>query len=454
MALNEGDALRVAIIGSGPSGFFAVEALLKAGIPVVVHLFDRLPTPFGLVRGGVAPDHPKIKLVTRAWEKTATNPAFAFWGNVEVGRDLRLDELRRFYDAVLFTSGAASDRRMNIPGEDLQGSHAATEFVGWYNGHPDYAARAFDLDAPAAVVIGQGNVAMDVARMLAKTADELKGTDVASHALTAFVNSQVRDIYIVGRRGPAQAKFTPPELRELGELPDADVVVNAKDLLLSSADESEVVQEQYIAKNMALLRQMSTRPSQGKPRRVHLCFKLSPVRIESTDGRVASMVLERTRLVGEAGAQQAVGTQETIEIPCGLVFRSVGYQGTPIDGVPFDAKSGTIPNVSGRVTSDGKIVPGLYTAGWIKRGPSGVVGTNKPDAVESVEKLLEDKDALARAPERSSAGLLALLASRNVLPVSFAAWQKIDAIERANGKALGKPREKLARWEELLRAAR
>ena len=454
MANADSDALRVAIIGGGPSGFFAAEALFKSGVPVTVDLFDRLPTPFGLVRGGVAPDHPKIKSVTKAWEKTAQNPGFTFWGNVEIGRDVKLAELKRFYDAVIFTSGAETDRRMDIPGEDLEGSHAATEFVGWYNGHPDYAHRKFALDSEAAVIIGQGNVAMDVSRLLAKTADELKSTDVATHALAAFADSRVKDIYIVGRRGPAQAKFTSPELRELGELAVADAVVLPNDLALSSADEGEVAADNVVAKNLDLLRELAERTSHGKQRRVHLCFKLSPVRIEGKDGRVCSIVLEKTKLEGEAGAQRAVGTGETVEIPCGLVFRSVGYKGKAIDGVAFDAKSGTIPNVNGRVTVDGKSLPGLYVAGWIKRGPSGVIGTNKPCAVESVEKLLEDRASLPRAPSREASGLKALLADRKVEPVSFADWQRIDAVEQERGKALGKPREKLTRWEELLRAAR
>ena len=452
MANPDSGALRVAIIGGGPSGFFAADALLKAG--TLVDLFDRLPTPFGLVRGGVAPDHPKIKSVTKAWDKTAQHPGFAFWGNVEIGRDLTVRELLRWYDAVLFTSGAETDRKMDIPGEDLQGSHAATEFVGWYNGHPDYAGRKFALDSEAVVVIGQGNVAMDVARLLAKTAEELKSTDVAADALAAFADSRVQDIYIVGRRGPAQAKFTSPELRELGELVAADAVVLPHDLQLSSADEGELSTDAAAAKNVELLRELAARVPEGKRRRVHLCFKMSPVRIEGQDGRVRSIVLEKTRLEGSAGAQKAIGTGETVEIPCGLVFRSVGYKGKAIEGVPFDAKSGTIPNVKGQVTLDGQPVVGLYVAGWIKRGPSGVIGTNKPCALETVEQLLLDAASLPRAPERDVSGLRTLLADRKVEPVSFASWQKIDAVEQESGKALGKPREKLTRWEDLLKAAR
>ncbi|OGQ17693.1 MAG: NADP oxidoreductase [Deltaproteobacteria bacterium RBG_16_71_12] len=458
MTTTTADQLRVAIIGCGPSGFFAADALTKANVPVKIDLFDRLPTPFGLVRFGVAPDHPKIKTVTKAWEKTAQHPAVSFFGNVEIGRDLPLDELRQHYDAVLFTSGAETDRKMDIPGEDLPGSHPATQFVGWYNGHPDYADRRYGLDAEAAVVIGQGNVAMDVARMLAKTVAEIQPTDTAAHALSAFATSKVKDVFIIGRRGPAQAKFTTPELRELCELAEADFIVNESDLALSAVDEEELKDPDNAtaAKNVELLREhLKTHPpgSGTKPRRVHLLFRLSPIKIEEKGGRVGAIVLEKNRLEGKANSQKAVGTGETITIPCGLVFRSVGYKGKQIPGVPFDAKSGTIPNVAGRVTVDGKQVPGLYTAGWIKRGPSGVIGTNKACAVETVNHLLADRESLPKAQGRDSAAVSALLSARGVKVISFADWQKIDAAEIERGKAKGKARDKVATWAELLEAA-
>ncbi|MBI1945346.1 MAG: FAD-dependent oxidoreductase [Deltaproteobacteria bacterium] len=458
MTTTSSDQLRVAIVGCGPSGFFAADALTKANVPVKVDLFDRLPTPFGLVRFGVAPDHPKIKTVTKAWDKTAQHPAVSFFGNVEIGRDLSLDELRQHYDAVLFTSGAETDRKMDIPGEDLKGSHPATQFVGWYNGHPDYADRQYGLDAEAAVVIGQGNVAMDVARMLAKTVAEIQPTDTAAHALAAFGGSKVKDVYIIGRRGPAQAKFTTPELRELCELAEADFILKESDLALSAADEEELKDpdNSTSAKNVELMREhcKAHPPGSGtKPRRVHLLFRLSPTKIEEKSGRVGAIVLEKNRLEGKANSQKAVGTGETITIPCGLVFRSVGYKGKPIPGVPFDAKSGTIPNVAGRVTVDGKQLPGLYTAGWIKRGPSGVIGTNKACAVETVTHLLADRESLPKAKGRDTAAVTALLASRGVKVVSFADWQKIDAAEIERGKAKGKARDKVATWAELLSAA-
>ncbi|MCC7073540.1 MAG: NADP oxidoreductase [Deltaproteobacteria bacterium] len=452
------DQLRVAIVGCGPSGFFAADALTKTNIPVKVDMFDRLPTPFGLVRFGVAPDHPKIKTVTKAWEKTAQHPAVSFFGNVEIGRDLSLAELRQHYDAVLFSSGAETDRRMGVPGEDLKGSHPATQFVGWYNGHPDYAEQQYGLDAEAAVVIGQGNVAMDVARMLAKTVAEIEPTDTAAHAIDAFAKSKVKDVYIVGRRGPAQAKFTTPELRELCELSEADLVINEADLVLSAADEEELKDpdNSTSAKNVELMREhLRAHPagSGTKPRRVHLLFRLGPTKLEEKNGRVGAIVLEKNRLEGRANNQKAVGTGETITIPCGLVFRSVGYKGKQIPGVPFDDKSGTIPNDKGRVSEGGTVVPGLYTAGWIKRGPSGVIGTNKACAVESVTNLLADRERLPKVPGRDTAAVSALLASRGVKVVSFADWSKIDAAEIERGKAKGKARQKVATWGELLAAA-
>lgn len=452
------DQLRVAIVGCGPSGFFAADALTKANVPVKVDMFDRLPTPFGLVRFGVAPDHPKIKTVTKAWEKTAQHPAVSFFGNVEIGRDLTLAELRQHYDAVLFTSGAETDRKMGVPGEDLTGSHPATQFVGWYNGHPDYADQKYGLDAEAAVVIGQGNVAMDVARMLAKTVAEIEPTDTAAHAITAFGASKVKDVYIVGRRGPAQAKFTTPELRELCELAEADLVITEADLALSAADEEELKDpdNSTSAKNVELMKEhVKAHPagSGKKPRRVHLLFRLGPTKLEEKGGRVGAIVLEKNRLEGKANNQKAVGTGETITIPCGLVFRSVGYKGKQIPGVPFDDKSGTIPNVGGRITEGGTAVPGLYTAGWIKRGPSGVIGTNKACAVETVNNLLADRAGLPKAAGRDTAAVSALLSSRGVKVVSFADWQKIDAAEIERGKAKGKARQKVATWRELLAAA-
>lgn len=443
--------VRVAIVGSGPSGFYAAEPLLKSTEPLcVVDMFERLPTPYGLVRGGVAPDHPKIRTVVRVYEQLAQHERFRFLGNVHVGRDVSIEELRRYYDAVIFAYGAETDRRLGVPGEDLPGSYTATSFVAWYNGHPDYADAVFDLSQETAVIIGVGNVALDVARILAKTPDELKQTDIAAHALEALGTSCVKNIYVVGRRGPAQAAFTPLELKELGELAACEPIVDPNDLNLDEASQAETAADRNAARNVEILREFAARtPSPDKPRRLYLKFLLSPVSILG-ETHVTGIRLERNRLEGTPGNLKARGTGETIEIPCGLVFRSIGYKGIPMPGVPFDERRGIIPNREGRVLSDDAVVPGLYVVGWIKRGPSGIIGTNKPDSLETVKHLLEDVPHLSPCPERNTDALCALLRARGIRVVSFADWKKIDAAEQARGQALGKPREKFVRVEEML----
>jgi ferredoxin--NADP+ reductase len=433
-------ALRVAVVGSGPAGFYAAGALLAADLPVEVDLIERLPTPWGLVRLGVAPDHPKIKSVSRAFERIALQPGFRFLGNVEVGRDVQHAELLDLYDAVVYAVGAQSDRRMGIPGEDLPGSWAATEFVAWYNGHPDFQHLEFDLSGERAVVIGNGNVAVDVARMLALTPEELAPTDTTDAAIEAFVSAGIREIVMVGRRGPAEAAFTTPELQELGELAGADVVVDPADL--EGAEPTDTNSE----RNLAVLREYAVREPEGKPKRLVLRFLASPVEISGAD-RVEAIELVRNRLVtDESGTPRAVATGERETLSCGIVFRSVGYRGVALPGVPFDEETGTIPNDRGRVS------PGLYVAGWIKRGPSGVIGTNKKDATETVELLLED---LREAPrkDRSADEVEALLLERGVRLVVYEGWTSIDDVERAAGEKLGRPRIKLCTWDELLDAA-
>lgn len=438
------ETLRIAIIGSGPSGFYAAEALFKSGKNVQVDMFEKLPVPFGLVRSGVAPDHPKIKNVTRIYDKLASDPRFRFWGNVNIGEDLQVDELKPFYHALIFTSGAASDRRLGIPGEDLKHSYTATEFVAWYNGHPEYRDRQFDLSKETAVIIGQGNVAVDVCRILAKSVDELKQTDIAQHALEALSESKIKDIYMIGRRGPAQAAFTPQEAKELGELGISDVVLKAEDLNLSAVDEEELLQADkgHNRKNIEILRELAQRPVGNKGRRLHIAFFLSPVELRGT-AELEEIVLERNALSGEAGRQKATGTGEKVVLPAGLLFRSVGYRGTAMPGVPFHEAWGVFPNEKGRIEL------GLYTAGWIKRGPSGIIGTNKPDSVETVEQVLADAENLSCAQPDSEA-LARLLQERGVRVVSYADWQKIDAAEIARGQEIGKPREKFTRIAEML----
>jgi len=432
------DALRVAIVGSGPAGFYAAGALLAGDRSVEVDMFERLPTPWGLVRLGVAPDHPKLKTVSRAFEKIAERPGFRFLGNVEVGRDVGHEDLVRLYDAVIYAVGAQTDRRLGIPGEDLRGSWPATEFVAWYNGHPDYQELDFDLDVERAVVIGVGNVAIDVARLLALTPDELGCTDTSDQAIAAICASSLKEIVVVGRRGPAQAAFTNPELIELGELAGADVVVDPADL------EGAVATDTNSERNLDVLREYAAREPSGKPKRLVLAFLRSPVAILGMD-RVESVELVRNVLDAE---NRAVATDERETLSCGLVFRSVGYRGVALPSVPFDEGSGTIANEGGRVE------PGVYAAGWIKRGPTGVIGTNKKDAAETVELLLEDF-AAGRLPrsEATAADVDALLDERGVRRVLYAGWQSIDELERAAGEKAGRPRVKLCTWDELLDAA-
>jgi len=444
-------SLRVAIVGSGPAGFYAADALLKSEDPQVeVDVIDRLPTPWGLVRLGVAPDHENIKAVSRAFERTAARAGFRFFGNVEVGSSVTHDELLQIYDAVVYTVGAQTDRRLGIPGEDLPGSWAATEFVAWYNGHPDFQDREFDLSHERVVVIGNGNVAIDCARMLALTAEELAPTDTLDEAADAIVNSGIKEILMLGRRGPVQAAFTPPELKELGELAGAEPVVDPKDLELDPASEAELEHDRERARrNFELLQEYAAREPEGKPRRIVLRFLVSPLRILGDD-RVEAVEIVRNELVEEEGRIVARPTGETEVVPAGLVLRSVGYKGVALPGVPFDERSGTIPNDRGRVEGAER----TYAAGWIKRGPSGVIGTNKKDATETIELLLED--ARAGRLERARSGLLLeeLLDEKGVEYVEYEGWQAIDAAEREAGAPLGRPRVKLTAWEKLLETGR
>jgi ferredoxin/flavodoxin---NADP+ reductase len=449
---SEANPLQVAVVGSGPSGFYAAEALLKSGRTVYVDLIERLPAPFGLVRYGVAPDHPKLKEAILAYQGIARLPRFALLANVTVGRDVTVEELLAHYHAVLLAYGAETDRRLGVPGEDLAGSHTATEFVAWYNGHPEYRDRHFDLSADVAAIVGQGNVAADVCRILAKSVDELRGTDIAEHALDALAASRVREIHVIGRRGPAQAKFTNKELKELGELANctAEVDPGALELNAESRAELEAKTSFISAKNVQILRDFASRPRGGKPRRLILHFLKSPAKLVGA-GRLQEVVLERNRLEGAPFEQVARSTGVTESLACGLLFRSIGYGGMPIRGVPFDAKRGTIPTRWGRVVDGADAsIPGLYAAGWIKRGPTGIIGTNRADSVASVKSLLADVPTLPQEARMGSKGIAALLAARGVRPVCYDDWQAIDAEEVARGLPKGKPREKFTRVNEML----
>ncbi len=448
--------LRVAIVGSGPAAFYAAGALLASeDPPVEVDMIERLPTPWGLVRLGVAPDHPQLKSVSRAFEKISARPGFRFLGNVEVGRDVCHDELAALYDAVLYAVGSQSDRRLGIPGEDLPGSWAATELVAWYNGHPDFQHLVFDLSHERAVVIGNGNVALDVARMLALTREELAPTDTTDAAIEAIVSSGIREIVILGRRGPVQAAWTSTELGELGELAGADVVVDPAELELDAASEAELESaSNVVQRNLEILRDFAAREPVGKPKVVRLRFRASPLAILGEERVEAVEVVHNLLEPDGRGSVRAVPTDEHEAIPCGVVFRSVGYRGVALPDVPYEERSGTIPNDGGRVLGpDGGAIAGVYCAGWIKRGPTGVIGTNKKDATETVELLLEDARA-GRLRVRSGMSVDDLLAERGVYVVMYRGWESIDAAEKARGEPQGRPRVKLATWDELLAASR
>lgn len=447
MSSPDAAPLRAAIVGAGPSGFYAADQLLKAGFEV--DLYDALPTPFGLVRAGVAPDHPKIKSVTRVYAKTAKHEAFRFFGGVRLGGDVSREELLERYHAVLYAVGTATDNRLGIPGEDRPGSHAATEFVAWYNGHPDYADEAFDLNGGRAVVIGNGNVAIDVARMLVLHPDELAPTDTADHAIEAFGEATVEEVILLGRRGPAEAAFTNPELRELGELARADVIVDPAQLE-GVAEPEDTTQR----RNVEILRDYAAREPQGKSHRIELRFLRSPVEIlgEGDDGPVTGIRVAINELVEEGGRVRAVPTGEEEVIECGLVLRSIGYRGTPLPGIPFDERRGLIRNLGGRVCEeDGAPCRGEYVVGWIKRGPSGVIGTNKKDAADTVARIAEDVEAGAlNAPALPDAAeCAAWLAERVPDLVTWEGWEAIDAHESAEGEPLGRPRVKLVRTDRM-----
>ena len=446
-AFSESRPLWVAVIGSGPSGIYAAEALIKqSDIPVRVDVFDQLPTPYGLVRYGVAPDHQTIKSVTKVMQKVLQDPRVRFFGHVNFSTDLHHADLKRLYDAVVYTVGASSDRNLGIPGETLPQSLSATEFVAWYNGHPGYAHRTMPLGIEGVAVVGVGNVAVDVTRVLAKSVEELSKSDIADHALEALAHSGVTDVYMLGRRGPAQAKFTTKELRELGELLNADIVVKPKELELDEASAASIADQPAMLKNIEILRDFAAKPLKGKPRRVHIRFLVSPVEI-SGDDTVQKLRLEKNRLDENLNA---VGTGEFEDLEVGLVLRSVGYKGVALPDVPFDGRKGVIPNQGGRVLMEGQIVPGEYAAGWIKRGPSGVIGTNKADAADSVKLLLEDASNLPLAPEANPEAITHLLQARGVRFVSFDDWLKLDQHETALGQAQGRPRVKVTSVEQML----
>jgi ferredoxin--NADP+ reductase len=453
--------LRVAIVGAGPAGYYAAEALLRRDDVVAeVDVLDRLPTPYGLVRAGVAPDHQKIKAVTAAFDRVAAHPRFRFFGCIDLGDDVTVDDLRSHYHQIVYTTGAQTDRHMGIPGEDLARSHPATEFVGWYNGHPGYRDHIFDLSQERVAVVGVGNVAVDVARILCRTPAELETTDIAEHALEALRASRVREVFLLGRRGPAQAAFTNPEVKELGEMPGADVIVRPDEVALDavSAEALERAGDRGTRKKVDILQAYAGRRPGGRPRRLVLRFLVSPVAlVDDGNGGVGAIRLARNRLVATpTGSLQAEPTGEVESLPVGLVFRSVGYRGVALPGVPFEERWGVILNEKGRVLEPATKTPrvGEYTAGWIKRGPSGVIGTNKPDAVETVAAMVEDAAAGRTLRPAAATAVAAERLMRERVPhcVAYDDWRRLDALEVERGRALGRPRLKFTRVKEMLDA--
>ena len=444
---------RIAIVGAGPSGFYAAEAIFDLGLGAEVAMIDRLPSPFGLVRSGVAPDHPNLKKPIETYDGIARQPGFRYFGNVEVGRDVSVDELLQTHHAVVLCYGASRDAGLGIAGEALAGSHAATEFVGWYNGHPDYRDCSFDLSQESAVIVGQGNVALDVARILLRGVDELRKTDIAEHALDALAASRVREIRIIGRRGPAQARFTPRELEEIGALPAADVRVSPADLVLNPASREEAAARTAVnvKKNLAIFARYALAGA-GGPVACYFNFLESPLAL-SGDGHVQGMRLVKNALEGEPFSQRAVTTDAVRDIDCGLVFRAVGYRGDALPGVPFDAGRGVVRCAAGRVTRDDGPVAGLYAAGWIKRGATGIIGTNRACSVETIDALGADTAMLLQASRPGGEALASLLSGRGVRFVDYPAWLRVDAEEVRRGVALGRPRQKFTRVDDMLGVA-
>ena len=454
-------AIRVAIIGSGPSGFYAADHLLKQIEPLIhVDMYERLPTPFGLVRGGVAPDHEKIKSVTKLYSRIAAHERFSFYGNIEFGSDVTRGDLSRHYHGIIYATGAQTDRRLGIPGEDLRNSYAATEFVGWYNGHPDYHDYDFDLRGIKRVaVIGVGNVAMDVARILGRTSDELYQTDIADYALEALEHSDVEEIYVLGRRGPAQAAFSNPEIKELGEMADADIIVDCDDASLDelSATHLKKARDRSAIRNVKILQSYVDRGLTGKRRRITMRFLVSPVEILGKNKVEAIKLVKNVLYLDDMGNLRPRATEHYETWPMDMVFRSVGYHGVPLRDVPFYDRWGTIPNRSGRVLTkhEGReVLTGNYVVGWIKRGPTGIIGTNKPDAIETAKCFLEDIESgnILQPSDTRADAVVDLLESRKPTYITFADWKILDEIERQRGAAIGRSRVKFTTVDEMLEA--
>ncbi|MEC8678785.1 MAG: FAD-dependent oxidoreductase [Candidatus Margulisiibacteriota bacterium] len=438
---------KIAIIGSGPSAFYAAQALFKGHDDLKVDMFEKLPTPYGLLRGGVAPDHQQMKTVSKAYDKIASHENFRFFGNVEIGKDIDLPTLKKYYNCVILAIGAETDRKMNIPGEDLSGSYTATEFVAWYNGQPNYQNHQFNLNGSTAIIIGQGNVAVDVTRILSKPVTELQKTDITQKAIDLLKNSRIKDVYMVGRRGPAQAAFTELELKELGHIDGVNLKIH-DDLNLSEADLQEVELSSKARKNIKLLKEFKeSLPFDPNKKTIHLLFFSSPIEVVDDKNQIKKVVFEKNILVGEAGKQKAQSSGETFEIECDILLRSIGYKGVPFKGLPFDDRKGVIPNDKGQVVEiDGTHVEDTYVTGWIKRGPSGVIGTNRSDSIETVGTCLA---TLEKTTIKDATDIVTVFNEKNIKFLTYEDWKIIDEYEVKAGHELGKPREKVTSIDKI-----
>jgi len=445
--------MRVAIIGSGPAGFYAAEALLKRADAVVdVDMFDRLPTPYGLVRGGVAPDHLKIKTVIRVFATTAARPTFRFLGNVRLGRDVTVEELRRHYHQIVYATGNEADRRLGIPGEGIARCTPATVFVGWYNGHPDYRLAQIDLSVRRVAVVGNGNVAVDAARILLRTSAELEKTDIAAHALEALRNSQVREVFILGRRGPEQASFTPAELKELGKMEAADPVIAPGELAGCVGWESTGNADKD--KNLKILRSFAAQQPRAKAKKLHLRFLVSPTEvIADAAGNVAGLALEKNRLEARPdGTVAARGTGEIEVLEVGMVLPAIGYAAERIAGVPYDEKARVIANEDGRVVDPASraVIANEYVVGWARTGPQGLIGEHKRASAHVVGHMIADGAELATRSLPKRDAIVSLLRERGLQPVSFNDWKQLDDVEVVRGARRGAPRDKIVDVEAML----
>ncbi|WP_433869447.1 FAD-dependent oxidoreductase [Saccharopolyspora sp. CA-218241] len=443
--------LRVAIVGAGPAGVYAADILTKSDVAVDIDLLDRMPAPYGLIRYGVAPDHPRIKGIVSALHRVMQKPEIRFLGHIEYGVDIKLDDLHRHYDAVLFATGADKDRVLEIPGADLPHSYGAAEFVYWYDGYPE-APRDWTLDGEQVAVIGAGNVALDVARVLAKQADDLLSTEIPDNVYRGLKDSRVTDVHLFARRGPAQAKFTPLELRELDHQPGVEIIVHPEGFELDEASEESIRTNNQVKSIVKTLQDWALRdPKHDTPRRLHLHFLRAPAEVQGTE-RVEGVRVEVMELDGTGGVR---GTGEFETWPAQQVYRAVGYLSSPVAGIPFDHASGTVPNDAGRVLGlDGEPMAGVYTTGWIKRGPVGLIGHTKGDALETVNNLLADREALAAAEEPEPDAVLRLLEERQVEYTTWEGWGRLDAHERALGESEGRERVKVVPREDMVRISR